>query len=661
MKVKEKRWIRFRIWLVAVSLFLGLFTMLARAVQLQVLERDRLGAMAAAHYRETVKLPPDRGAIYDRQGHELAATVQVGSIYAHPNRIQKKAKTAGMLAAALKEDRRYILKKLRTGRSFVWIRRKVSPEKVQRVKELRLDYVGVAAEAGRYYPGRELAAHILGFVGVDNQGLEGLEKKYDDLLRGPQYRLVQMTDAMRRPFYVSRVVPSGERKHDLVLTIDKDIQYRAQKALREAVKRSGARGGHCVVVNPATGEILALAVAPEFNPNAFSRYSPDQWRNRVVTDSYEPGSTMKAFLLAAALEEDVVTGLTRFDCEHGDYSIAGHVIHDTHKYGVLTVSDIIVRSSNIGAAKIGGRLGYSRFLTYLKAFGFGQRTGSDFLGEARGFLRPAAAARPIDRLTAFFGQGLSVTSLQLVMGVAALANGGKLMRPYVVKEVRDDSGKVVRRNHPQMVRRVISPQTALSVSRILQGVVGEEGTGRSAAISGYRVAGKTGTAQKLDRKIGRYSKSKYVASFVGFAPAEDPKVAILVMIDEPKGIPYGGEVAGPVFRQIGYSALNHLRVPPSARYARCGGAPRSGAECTAASKDVRKIRVDPPLVPVVTTRGRLPDFRGLSMREVLRKASTLGVEVKLNGSGFAYRQSPRAGTPIARLRQVRVGFRPPAT
>jgi cell division protein FtsI (penicillin-binding protein 3) len=654
MKVNEKKWIRFRVYLVAAFFLLGMGTLLARAYQLQVLNRDRLAFIAHEGYVGTIKLPPKRGTIYERDGNELALSIEVGSVYAHPRQIEDKNNTAKQLSRVLGERRQKILNLIKSNRSFVWIKRRIESGQAKQVSALELKGVGTTTETKRYYPGKEIAAHLIGFAGNENQGLEGIERKYEKLLIGSQYSLIQMRDALGRRFSISRPIPSGHEMRGLVLTIDKDIQYKAQQALQRAVKKSKARAGHCLVVNPETGEILAMAVVPEFNPNIFSQYRPYQWRNRTITDCYEPGSTMKAFLLAACLEEAVVTPYTNFDCEHGKYKIGSRTIHDTHKYGVMTVSDIIVHSSNIGAIKIGGKLGYERLYEYTEKFGFGRKTGINLLGERKGFVRSPKKAGQIDRATVCFGQGMTTTSLQLVMAMAAIANGGKLMRPYVVKAIVDESGRVIKETYPKIVRRVISPRAAKKVAGILEGVVSEEGTGPQAAIKGFKVAGKTGTAQKVDPKTGTYSSTKDVATFVGFAPADHPKLAILVMIDEPKGISYGGVVAAPVFSEVGLWSLNHLRVNPQTELVDKG---------TDIEQNTDKLSNPGPLKakqpPVKVEAGFLPDFSGLGMREVLKKGRSLGLKVVLKGTGLAVRQEPGPGAPLRQISSIRVSFSPP--
>jgi cell division protein FtsI (penicillin-binding protein 3) len=651
MKVSKKKWIRFRILLVALFFLFGLGIILARAYQLQVLEKEKLASLALEGYRGIIRLPPKRGTIFDREGHALAVSVEAGSVYAHPKLIKEKARVARQLSRILGVEKSALLSLLGSQRSFVWIDRKTSPEKIREVRALGLEGIGFTKESRRFYPGREIAGHLIGFSGSDNQGLEGLERNYDEFLRGPQYTLMQMRDALGRPFYISRPSHQGREMHNLTLTIDKDIQYKAEQTLRSAVEKAKAKSGHCIILNPETGEILAMAVVPLFNPNIFWKYRPHQWRNRAVTDCYEPGSTIKAFLLGAALETNTVSPKTRFYCENGKFQLGNHIIHDTKEYGELTVSDIIALSSNIGAVKIGQRLGYKRFCDYLIKFGFGEKTSAAFIGERSGFVRPVENAKDIDQATIYFGQGMTSTSLQLAFAMAAIANGGRLMRPMVVKAVTDQHGRKIRENHPLMLRRVLSTETAERAARILEGVVGEKGTGPLAAINGFRVAGKTGTSQKVDPRTKRYSKSNYVAIFVGFVPVESPKLVLLVMIDEPRGRRYGGLVAAPVFREVGAWALHHLRINPHIRMVRSVGVTRKH------DGNPSNLNLEPEVD--IEDVGLLPDFRGQSMREVLREVRGLGLKAVLEGTGLAIEQTPRPGSLLKKTTTVKVSFRPP--
>ncbi|PKN61593.1 MAG: penicillin-binding protein [Deltaproteobacteria bacterium HGW-Deltaproteobacteria-15] len=651
MKVREKKWIRFRVYTVAFFFMAGMSVILARAYQLQVLERERLASIARAGYRGTIKLPPKRGTIYDREGHELAISIEVASIYAHPNQIPDKQLAARELSSILNLKQSSVLSLLESKRSFVWIARKIAPEKAKQILSLKLEGVGTTPESRRYYPGREIAAQLIGFAGEDNQGLEGVEKKFESLLKGPDYTLVQMRDALRRPFYISRPSSNGHEMRDVVLTIDKDIQYKAEQTLKEVVEKTRAKSGHCVIVNPRTGEILGMAVAPLFNPNAFDKFNPAHWRNQTITDCFEPGSTMKAFLMAAALDSGIAKPETAFFCENGSYTIGSATIHehDAKKYGSMTLTDIVMVSSNIGAVKVGQKLGYKKFHEYLKKFGFGEKTGLDLLGEREGFVRSPKDIKEIEKATTYFGQGVTTTSLQLVMAMSAIANQGLLMKPYIVKAVKDQQGRVVKEFKPRLERRVISPEAAQNAARILETVVSDKGTAKLAAIGGYRVAGKTGTSQKVDPRTRAYSRRAHMAVFVGFVPSDDPRLAMVVVVDEPGGIPYGGVVAAPIFKQVGAWTLNHLRINPQINL----------AEPVVSQEAADQMRVES--LPAITTEndgGLLPNFRGLTMRQVIKEGKNLGIRVMVEGTGLAVAQIPEAGSSLERVSSVRVNFMP---
>ena len=654
MKVKEKNWIRVRVYVVAFFFLAAMAAVLGKAYHLQVLERERLEAIARAGYRGTIKLPPKRGTIYDREGHELAVSVEVASIYAHPNQITNKPHTARELSTILNLKQADILEQLESKRTFVWIARKIPPEKARQVQALRLEGVVTAPESRRYYPGKEIAAHLIGFAGEDNQGLEGIEKKFDHLLKGPDYTLIQMRDAMKRPFYISGPMTAGDEMRHIVLTIDKDIQYKAEQTLKEVVDKTRAKSGHCIVVNPRTGEILAMAVAPLFNPNVFGKLKPEQWRNQGITDVFEPGSTMKTFVMAAALDSKIATPQTAFYCEGGAYTIGSATIHehDAKKFGSLTLTEIITVSSNIGAVKVGQRLGYKKFHEYLKKFGFGEKSGIELIGERDGYVRPVKDIREIEKATTYFGQGVTVTSLQLVMAFAAIANQGVLMKPLIVKAVKDQQGRTVTEFRPQPVRRVISQDAAQKAARILENVVSEKGTAKLAAIGGYRVAGKTGTSQKVDPRTRAYSKRDHMAVFAGFVPSDDPRLAMVVVVDDPEGIPYGGVVSAPIFRQVGAWTLNHLRVNPQVNVAEAvipKGTP--GENRNDAHQQVVELGEH-------GLAGMLPSFRGMTMRQVIRQGKSLGIRVAVEGSGLAVGQVPEPGAPLEQVSAVKVSFMP---
>jgi cell division protein FtsI (penicillin-binding protein 3) len=662
MKTSDKKWIRVRIYLVAIFFIIGLSVNLIRAYQLQVLEREKLNALALSGYKAVVKLPPKRGTIYDRDGHELAVSIEVGSVYANPRLIEDKKMTAGHLALSLDESVNSMLALLNKKSPFVWIKRRVSPEKINQLKSVNLKGIGFTTETRRYYPGKDIAGQLLGFVGNDNQGLEGIEKYYDETLKGPDETLLEMRDAVGRPFYISQPEGDGQNMKNISLTIDKDIQYKAQQALEAEIKATNAKGGQCLIMKPDTGEILAMAVYPSFNPNIFNEFNFSDWRNRIVTDCFEPGSTIKSFLMATALEKNVVTPESTFYCENGLYNIGRFSIHDTHKHGTLSVSDIVTLSSNIGAIKIGQRLGYERFYESLINLGFGKKTGIDLMGERDGTVRAPQVAREIDKANGFFGHGLSVTSLQLATAMCSIANGGNLMRPYLVKEITDQAGKVIKKNEPFLVRRVWSEATTRQATRVLENVVSDKGTAEKAAIAGYSVAGKTGTSQKIT-ETGTYSHEKYVSIFVGFVPANKPEMVILVMIDEPEGTGYGGLVAAPVFSEVGKWSLNNLRINPDLKIDSPGAvqaAKTSDQEPVSQVNVVRKA-ITPDADPQTADTEALdlvPDFNGQTMRQVLQKGRELGIDVIIDGTGTAVMQYPEAGTPLVGITSIKVTFKP---
>lgn len=667
MRLVEKQGIRNRLKVVGGLFLMALLIIVLRAFHLQVLQNERLGSIAQSHYTGRIPLPPKRGTICDRRGKPLAMSIASNSVFVHPHQVpvDRRDLTADLLASYLGEARESILEKLQSSSAFVWIVRKVPTERSEpireRVKTLKLQGVGLIGETSRFYPAKELACHVLGFSGMDNNGLEGIEKQYDTVLRGPERSLDLMRDASGRPFWIEANEAADQGTHDLVLTIDAEIQYKAQQALQSAVQKTHAKAGQCLVVDPNTGEILALAVFPDFNPNTHGKYPPDVWRNRIVADTYEPGSALKPFLLAACLEEKSVTPLTSFNCENGQYTIGRSTIHDVHPHGVMSVADIIRVSSNIGAIKMGFKLGYPAFCRYLRAFGFGLPTGLDLRGERSGFIRSEKEARPIEQATLFFGQGLTGSTIQMSMAMAAIANGGRLMKPYIVKEIRDASGKTVKENSPQVVRTVISGETARMTAAILQGVVSMEGTAQRAALPGFFAAGKTGTSQKVDPETGTYSKKKYVGTFVGFVPAHRPRLVIQVVIDEPVGAIYGGVVAAPVFKEVGEWALNYLGVSPEIA-TRVAVSPQTrekplqvgeDRERSIPSEEVSRIALD-------LKEWLVPDFKGLGVRDVFKKARDLGIAIRVEGTGLAVSQEPLAGSTLEGVKTIRVVFSPPS-
>lgn len=545
---------------VACGLVVAFILVIIRLVNLQVLQAAELTVKADRQHQKNVMLEGARGTIYDRNSKVLAMNMDVPSVFGVPTSLGNPGQTARNLSPILHVKAAEIEKKLKQEKHFVWLARKLEPEQGRRLERLSLDGVGVVMEGRRFYPKGPLLSHVLGFAGMDDRGLEGVELRYEQYLRGEKRVVVLQRDALGRAVFPKGLNDEGAAAgHSLTLTVDEVIQYIAEKELDEAVGRSNAKSGTVIVMDPKTGGVLAMAVSPRFDPNAVAALAPDRWRNRALTDTYEPGSTMKTVIAAAALEEKVMTPGSMIYGENGQMSIASTVIHDHEKTGWMSFAQMIQKSSNIGAAKVGMALGEWRVFDYLKEFGFGDRTGIDLPGETAGLLRGPKQWGKRSLASISMGQEIGVTPLQMVTAVSAIANGGVLMKPYVVSEIRNAKGQLVAQTMPQARRRVVSADTARTLTTLLEGVV-TSGTGGKAAIPGYRVAGKTGTAQKVDPRTGAYSSTLLVGSFLGYVPAEDPRLAMIVVIDEPRGEGWGGVVAAPVFRRIGEQVLNYLGV-----------------------------------------------------------------------------------------------------
>ena len=642
-----ERQLQLRFMLLALLLGLwGVFIAL-RLFQIQVLEHNAYEIRAARQSERTVNLAPRRGAILDRNGRQLAVSVDAESIHAEPQSIRDADGEATVLARALSlsaSERHELAAQLRRDRAFVWVRRKVDPGQALAVRALELDGVGFLTENRRYYPKRELAAHVIGYAGTDNTGMWGIEYALDDVIRGRAAKVVVRTDARRRP--VGHTEKPSTDGHTVVLTLDEAIQYAAERELEQAVRETRSVGGVVVVLAPRTGEILAVANRPTFNPNVFGTYDPSQWRNRAVADSYEPGSIFKIITAAAALQEHVVTPDEVIDCGGGSIEVAGQRINDLSPHDKLRFRDVIAKSSDVGVIRVAQRLGRENLERYVRAFGFGAPTGVGLPGESGGLLRPLSKWSPLSLASISFGQEIGITALQMAAAVGAVANGGYLMKPLIVRQIEDGAGNVVRAFKPIAVRRVIEPETADVLTEILTGVV-RYGTGQRAAVPGYVVAGKTGTAQKIDN-TGRYSQDDHVASFVGFVPAKRPELVILVSLDTPRGPNnQGGEVAAPVFARVAQAALRRLAVPPddAGHLIRVAGSAYEGA-LPAAYHPATDARAPVPQASSADAPATMPDLRGLSAREASAIAAHLGLVVALTGSGRVAAQNPTPGAAI---------------
>jgi cell division protein FtsI (penicillin-binding protein 3) len=654
---EREKWARVRIIMIGTIFGLLFLSVTCRAFYLQILQHEELVKKAEKQHQHIVQLTPARGAIFDCNGTPLAVSLDMGSCYAEPRHIKDAGGTADLLAPLLGTSKHDLVAKLSSGKGFVWLERCLTPEIVTRIRNMKLTGIGFVAESKRFYPNSEVAAHVVGFTGVDPVGLEGIERKYDTLILGNTGYMVTERDALGRDIDMrSTVIRNASPGKNIVLTLDKNIQYIAEKELARAVTESGAKNGMALVMEPATGRILAMANFPTFNPNAYSRYSPVQLRNRIVADSFEPGSTFKVFLIAAALEEKVIKPTDVFNCENGSYTYSGKTIHDTHGFSRLSVSDILKHSSNIGAAKIGFRLGDERLYRYLRSFGFGEKSGVDLPGESPGYLRNSSRWGGFDLATISFGQGVSASALQLVAATSAIANGGTYMKPYLVERILDDGGREVQKIEPQQVRRVVSEETARKVARMMETVTTEGGTGTNAAVDGFRVAGKTGTSQKADPVTHGYSATKRTASFIGFVPADKPRLTILVVVDEPKTSPYGGVVAAPAFHGIALKSLAYLKVMPR------GEPPKTAKaiEAKAAPPPEQEALSEGATLDTPAEGSVMPDFHGMSMRRVMQVMEKRGINIRLLGSGRAAEQNPPPGQMIRGADEVWIKFAPSA-
>ncbi len=530
-----------------------------RLTYLQIFRYGSFAERAQHQQQRTAELSPRRGIIYDRAGRELAMSISVDSVFAVPSEIPNLASTVSLISHITKSDPRELLAKCKASKSFCWLARKADADIADRIRSLNLRGIYFQKESKRFYPKRELAAQILGYVGMDDHGLSGIERQYEDELQGKPGTMIISVDAHKKWF--SSVEKQPEPGQSVVLTIDEQIQYIAERELAAQMERTHGEAGTVVVENPHTGEILALANYPTFNPNLSREITPQRLKDHAVSDIYEPGSTFKLVTIAAALEEKITRPTEVFDCQMGSIVVNGMRIHDDEKWGNLTVAEILAHSSEVGAIKIGLRLGDDRFYKYIRGFGFGQQTGIELPGETRGITKPVSRWSKVSIAAISTGQEIGVSPLQLAAMVSTIANDGVRLPPHIVAAATEpqQSPQAVA-FHPGEGTRVISPTTAAEMKQMMQGVV-LVGTGRKAILEGYSSAGKTGTAQKVDPITHAYSRTKYIASFAGFAPINDPSIVVAVIIDSPVGPHHGADVSAPVFQRISQQVLEYLHTP----------------------------------------------------------------------------------------------------
>jgi cell division protein FtsI (penicillin-binding protein 3) len=616
-----------------------------RLVHLQAVRYDDLAARAAGQQSRTIKAPAKRGDILDRNGHLLAYSVDADTIYAVPNVIADVDATTAAVCRALADcdakERQAIADRIRKGKHFAYVRRQVWPDQAARVAALQLEGIAFMTESKRTYPNSDLASHVLGYVGIDNVGLSGIEATYDSLVLGRAGTVLVERDARGSVF--SRVERPPTAGASLELTIDEYLQHVAERELRAGVQSSGASGGSAIIMDPYTGEILALANAPDFNPNVYRDAREELRRNRAIQDLYEPGSTFKIVTASAAFEERAATPGTIIDASAGNIRFGSRVIRDDHNYGVLSFADVIVRSSNVGAIKVALKLGPKTIDEYVRRFGFGRPTSPDFRGESTGIVWDPARLDDSALASVAMGYQVGVTPLQMAAAVSAVANGGELVQPRAVRAViRDRKRLPVPR---KVINRSITANTAATLTQIMEDVV-ERGTGERAKIPGYTVAGKTGTAKKLVNGSYR-GHSDYNVSFVGFVPSRTPVFAIVVVVDSPHRVsPYGGVVAAPIFQKIAAAALRHYAVPhsidapPPLLVTRPSDTPERPASGPITPPRIVPLGGSPDAATV------FPDLTGMSGRDALRVLSQLGLTARLLGTGVVVQQYPPAGEPV---------------
>ncbi len=675
-----------RLLIVACVALLWSTAVLGRLAYLQLVRHGDYLARALRQQQRTIEITPQRGIIYDRNMHPLAMSVPVKSAFAVPAEIADESLAAHLLSGVVNVPQDVLEARFQSSRSFAWVSRKLPPEKVEAVEALNLKGIYFQEENQRFYPKRDLAAHVLGFVDPDEKGLGGIESELDGQIRGKSEKIIVMADARQRWFDGSEA--QRERGANVVLTLDEKIQYIAQRELSAAIDKTHAMAGSVIVMNPNTGEILALANWPRFNPNAAATAPPEARMNRSISAIYEPGSTFKLITLAAAFDQNITRPDEVFDCEHGAVYIAGHRIRDHKAFGLLSVADILAQSSDVGAIKIALLLGAPKFYEYIRAFGFGVPTGVDMPGESRGLLHRLENWSAISIGSISMGQEIGVTPIQLVTAVSAIANGGTLYKPHVVAELRRGT-RVLPADGPLAPaepRRIIRAETAATLRRLMEGVV-LNGTGKLARLDGWTAAGKTGSAQKIDPATGRYSPTQLIASFTGFAPISNPAVTILISLDSPVGLHEGGMVAAPVFKRIAEQVLSYLDVPRDvplnprllqASYKHqdiADGAALEDFTPTDFSGQPDELPVESnqatpaevkersPEVTMDVDEGgdvTVPDFGGKTMREVTEMCLRLGLDPVLVGSNLAAEQTPVAGTKVRPGAKVTVQFGTPA-
>lgn len=651
----------------------------ARLVYLQFSQHEGLANRARQQQQNAIETSPQRGELLDRQGRQLARSVQTVSLFLDPGGLDvgQLECTAQELSQSLGLKFKDLIAEFReaqtANRRFIWIARRLDADVGNKLVALNLPGLQSVLEPKRYYPNGPLAAHVLGYVGLDGDGLGGLERSFNAKIAGEPGQVFVEKDATGKPYESYEI--ASKPGQTVVLTIDQSIQYQAEQALNTAVKSSRAKSGTVIVLDPRSGEILALANAPTFDPNQVAASSAATRSNWALQNIYEPGSTFKVVAFSAALEKKLARVDDHIDCQMGAITVAGRVVHDHKPFGTLTMSEALAKSSNVAAIKLGMRVGDESMYDYITRYGFGSKTGIELPGETAGLLRKVQRWQPSSIGSIAIGQEIGVTPVQMVAAFGALANNGVRIAPHIIREVRNEAGAVVYQPQPEQ-HRVISSEVAIALRGMLEGVT-LRGTAKAAQLDGYSAAGKTGTAQKIDPKTRAYSSTKFVASFVGFAPVSNPQVVIIVVIDEPAGAYHGGDVAAPIFREVAEQILPILGVMPDIE---TKSTPELVAQVDQNPERTEKLREEEAraeqerkaTLPTVDSNGGrsgevvyavgtrkamlMPDLRGRSVRDVARTASQLGLQLEARGEGRVYKQSPAAGSEVNTGQTIYVDF-----
>jgi len=674
---------RRRILVVAFTLVFWMLIIGVRLVYLQAAQHEWLKARASAQQQGVAQTSPVRGLVVDRTGRDLARSIETESFFAVPTDIKDADDAAKRLAEIIGLDSNVLSLRLKeaqsANRKFEWIARKLDAEQAEKVRALELPGIHSLSEPKRFYPNGSLAAHVLGFVGLDETGLGGVEQFYNARIRGEAGRVFVQTDAHRRSYQSFEA--QSKPGQTVVLTIDQMIQYRAETALASALERTHAKSATAIVLDPHTGDVLALANAPSFDPNDARTAQTESRANGALQNIYEPGSTFKIVAYSAAIEKGLAKPEDKIDCQMGAITVAGRLVHDHKPFGTLTLIDALAKSSNVAAIKLGLRVGDDSMYDFITRFGFGSRTGIELPGETAGLVRSVARWQPSSMGSIAIGQEVGVTPLQMAAAFGALANDGVRVAPHLVREIQAQDGSTVFQTTPE-AHRVVSAGTAKALRGMLEGVT-LNGTAKLAQLNGYSAAGKTGTAQKIDPKTHTYSKTKFIGSFVGFAPVENPAVVIIVVIDEPVGSYHGGDVAAPVFREIAEGILPDLNIAPDMDMKPPIGAPHPVAVSPRAAEAIAQAReelqreaearqatlpqvseasnaasVNEIVYAASTKRAVLmPDLSGRSVRDAARVCAELGLQLEARGEGRALRQNPAPGTELDAGQIVRIDFK----